>query len=352
MTRKDQEEVYLRSYILKIKSYGAYIFSKWKPIILFGLLGALIGLSLSFILKPKFEGKTVFVLSSGKENAGLMGLASQFGFDLGGSGNDAFSGDNIKTLFKSQLLLKRAIFKKDTVENKVLINRLMELYDLDEKYAKKERTKNVYPFPEDFSKLSPVQDSVFKELHEIINEDHLSVDKPDTKTSIYEVKTTSKDELLSFFLTKNLVEETTNFYIETKTRIARQNLDMLQNEADSLRTLLGGTITSTAAATDRIFNSNPAFQVNRSPALQGQARVTVLATAYGEVVKNLELAKITLQKETPLMQIIDEPVLPLKKIRLRKLKGLVIGGFLGGLFCLMYLTGKRIYRNIMEDELV
>lgn len=350
MENRDTDEIALKAYVVKTKSYFSYIFSNWKFIAAMGFVCAGMGLLLSFIVKPKYEGKTTFVLSSSKENSGLMGLASQFGFDFGGSGNDAFSGDNIKSLFKSQLLLKRAIFNKDTVENKLLINRLMELYKLDKAYVKKERTKSVYPFPADYNKLTPTQDSVFKELHELVNEKLLSVDKPDTKTSIYEVKTVSKDELFSFFLTKYLVDETTKFYIETKTRIARQNLDMLQGEADSLRTLLGGTITHTAAATDRIFNSNPAYQVNRSPALQGQARVTVLGTAYGEVIKNLELAKITLQKETPLMQIIDEPVLPLKKIRIRKLKGIVIGGILGGLLAIFYLTGGRMYRNIMQES--
>jgi hypothetical protein len=34
---------------------------------------------------------------------------------------------------------------------------------------------------------------------------------------------------------------------------------------------------------------------------------------YGEALKNLALAKVVLQKETPLIQLIDKPVYPLKK---------------------------------------
>ena len=46
---------------------------------------------------------------------------------------------------------------------------------------------------------------------------------------------------------------------------------MLQNEADSLRRVLGGAITSAGSQTDHTFNLNPAYQVQRSGAQQSQA---------------------------------------------------------------------------------
>jgi uncharacterized protein involved in exopolysaccharide biosynthesis len=42
-----------------------------------------------------------------------------------------------------------------------------------------------------------------------------------------------------------------------------------------------------------------------------QARLTALGAAYTEVMRQLEVAKINIQKETPLYQVIDEPVRPL-----------------------------------------
>ena len=87
---------------------------------------------------------------------------------------------------------------------------------------------------------------------------------------------------------------------------------MLQNEADSLRRVLGGAITSAGSQTDLTFNLNPAYQVQRAGAQQSQASAAALGQAYGQVLQNLEIAKITLQRETPLYQIIDEPTLPLE----------------------------------------
>ncbi len=42
---------------------------------------------------------------------------------------------------------------------------------------------------------------------------------------------------------------------------------------------------------------------------------TVLQTMYGEVVKNLEISKIAMAQETPIIQIVDMPILPLEKTK-------------------------------------
>jgi uncharacterized protein involved in exopolysaccharide biosynthesis len=51
-----------------------------------------------------------------------------------------------------------------------------------------------------------------------------------------------------------------------------------------------------------------------------------------EIVKQLALAKVTFRKETPLIQVIDAPILPLEKKRFGKAKGILMGGFLAGFF--------------------
>jgi uncharacterized protein involved in exopolysaccharide biosynthesis len=62
-------------------------------------------------------------------------------------------------------------------------------------------------------------------------------------------------------------------------------------------------------------------------------------------VKQTELAKVTLRKETPLIQVIDRPILPLTKERFGKAKGILIGGFLAGFLAVMGLILKRILKS-------
>jgi uncharacterized protein involved in exopolysaccharide biosynthesis len=66
------------------------------------------------------------------------------------------------------------------------------------------------------------------------------------------------------------------------------------------------------------------------------------------LVVQLELAKITLRKETPLIQLIDKPMLPLNKEKFGKPKSLILGGFLAGFLTVLYLVFGQLYKKLFE----
>ncbi len=216
----------------------------------------------------------------------------------------------------------------------------------DKKWKKRESTAKLFPFPHDTAALLPRQDSMLREIYSTIIVENLSVARTDRKLSVYDLSTTSTNELFACYLTRFLMDETAKFYIDTKTSMALQNFRMIQRDADSIRGLLSGAISSTAFEGERTFNLNPALQGQRAPAQKSQVRATVLATAYGEIVKNLEIAKITLQREKPLYQIIDVPEMPLKKIKNSTLWFVLMGGLFTLFLTTMYLIIRRKIRNI------
>jgi uncharacterized protein involved in exopolysaccharide biosynthesis len=65
------------------------------------------------------------------------------------------------------------------------------------------------------------------------------------------------------------------------------------------------------------------------------------------LVAQLELSKVSLRKETPLVQIIDRPILPLEKEKLSRTKSFIIGGFLASFFCILYLIFGSLYKNLV-----
>ncbi len=325
MVPEKNDDISFRDLFFKIGSWLQYLLSKWIILLMASIFGGSIGWLIALNTKPIYIGKLSFVLSTGSKDGGLSGLASQLGMDMGSSGNDVFSGDNILTLFKSHRMIKGVLFKKQPNSNEILANIIVKDWQWDKAWLKDKRTKDEFPFPSDTAKLSLVQDSLLREVHNTLILNNLLVSRTDKKLSVYEVITKSGSEIFACYLTKFLMDETAKFYIETKTSTAKLNLRMLQREADSLRGMLGGAISSTAAEVDRTFALNPAMQVQRAPAQKSQVRAAVLATAYGEVVKNLEIAKISLQKETPLYQIIDSPEMPLKQIKASKLLYILFG---------------------------
>ena len=341
MEQVKSDEISLSEILRRVNSIFQYLLSKWIFLLLVALIGGAIGWVVALQTKPTYNGKLTFVLSTGSKEGGLSGLASQFGLDMSSGSNDVFSGDNIITLFKSQRMIKAVLFKRPPHSNDNLVNIIVKEWQWDKQWEKNDRIKKQFPFPIDTSLLNPIQDSLLREVHSALITKNFSVSRTDKKLSVYEVSTQSTNEVFSCYLTLLLMDETAKFYIETKTSISKLNLLMLQHEADSLRIMLGGAISSTAAEVDRTFALNPAFQEQRAPAQKSQVRSTVLATAYGEVVKNLELAKINLQKETPLYQIIDSPEIPLKISKPSKLFNAISGAIVLLFIACIFLIIKQ-----------
>lgn len=347
---KSNEEVTIKDIAITLKEWCRYLLSKWIWIVAAGVLLGGIAVGYVWMSKPKYKAEYRFILSNNSQGGGgIFGLASQFGIDFNSGNTDAFSGDNIISLMTSRIMVQRALLQKPPQLNETLVNLFVKDQKINEGWKSNPRTKSAYPFPSDASKMNYIQDSLFRAVYELVKDNFLNIERPDKDLSVYLVTTTSENELFSLYLTKFLVELTSKFYIDTKTSAARSNLEMLQHEADSLRSLLSGSISSTAKVYDYTFNLNPALQAQRAPAQEGQLRITALGTAYGEVLKNLELAKITLQKETPLYQVLDEPQFPLIAEKTGRLIALITGGFIGGVLMIIFLIAKKVFRNLFAS---
>ncbi|MGN6214228.1 Wzz/FepE/Etk N-terminal domain-containing protein [Parafilimonas sp.] len=346
---ENNEEVTVKDIFKQIKKIVRFLFSKWLIIAIVGVLSGLIGLIYASIAESEYKARINFVLSTNSSSGGnLMGLANQFGISFGNDNNDVFSGDNIITLMKSRRMVQQALFSKPIESNEILLNILIRNNKLNEAWQKDEKLRKAYPFPDDPLRMTLIQDSLFRTIYNIVQNEMLDVSKPDKAQSIYAVTTTSKNPEFSFYLTKYLVAVTSAFYIDTKTSIAKENLNMLKKEADSLRDVLGSAITAVGAETDQAFNLNPAYQVRRAGAQQNQAKAAALGQAYGQVLQNLELAKITLQKETPLYQVIDEPTLPLEANKPGRLSSIIIGGLIGAFFTVVFLILKKTFNYLQH----
>ena len=177
----------------------------------------------------------------------------------------------------------------------------------------------------------------------------LSVSQKDKKVSIIYIDFTSENELFSKLFTESLVKEVSDFYIETKSKRAKINVMILEKQTDSIRAELNAAISGVATASDNTFNLNPALNIKRVPATKKQVDVQANTAILTQLVQNLELAKVSLRKETPLIQEIDKPMLPLEKVKTSKAKMMILGGALAGLFSIFILLGNKWRREIFSS---
>jgi hypothetical protein len=177
----------------------------------------------------------------------------------------------------------------------------------------------------------------------------LSVTRPEKKATFVEAKTTTRDEQLSKLFTERLVQKGTERYVQSKIKIKAANVALLQKRADSLGALLNRNTYTAAAAQQVLVDVNPAFRTAPVSAEISTREKMMIATIFGEVVKNLELAKFTLQQETPVIQVVDRSYLPLQKEKESKLKGLLLGGILAGFLTISFLLGRRWWKSLMAS---
>jgi uncharacterized protein involved in exopolysaccharide biosynthesis len=180
-----------------------------------------------------------------------------------------------------------------------------------------------------------------------LKNNNLSIIQKDKKVTIISLTVKTESELFSKLFCEQLLKETSDFYIETKSKKSRLNVDILQHQADSIRAELNSAITDVAVASDNVYNLNPAFNVKSSPTRRKQIDVQANTAILTQLVAQLELSKVSLRKETPLVQLIDRPILPLEKEKVGRLKSLIIGGLLTGFLTLFYLVFGKLYRKMV-----
>ena len=134
-------------------------------------------------------------------------------------------------------------------------------------------------------------------------------------------------------------------YTSHQTAQANNTLDFLQNRADSVFSEL--VIAEEELARMKDINQRIVKASGRLKELQLMRRVEVLNTMYLEIIKNLELSKITLLNQTPIINPIDIPILPLEKEKKSKTLAGILGGFLG----VFLSVGFFIFRKLFKDAL-
>lgn len=350
----NSEEISLKDFIQKINFWINHLKKKRKFIFVFVVIIAVIGFFYSSFQKIKYTATSTFILEedNGGGLNGAMGLASSIGFDIGGgSSGGLFSGSNIMELMKSRLMVEKTLLSPVQIAGKEisLAEYYIQINELKEGWSKKPVLANInFPVNADRTKFSLEQDSILEIISQNLIQNNLTISKKDIKASIITLTVKTDNELFSKLFCEQLLKETSDFYIETKSKKAKLNTALLQHQADSIRSELNIAINGVATALDNVYNLNPAFNIKRTTSTSRQVDVQANTVILNQLVTQLEIAKVSLRKETPLVQLIDRPILPLEKDKVGKLKSSILGGVFGLFISILYLTLQPLYKKMIK----
>jgi hypothetical protein len=329
----------------KIKSGLLVLKQGYKILIVACIIGASLGFLFAKYNRAEYIATSTFVLEEKSGGGGISsyaGIASQLGISLGSEGGGGlFHGDNIIELYKSRTMLQKTLLTPIMVNGKkqLLIDRYIETESLRKDWQTDPKLKNI-SFDE--KNFTIQHDSIISSIVNKLKKKNLNVFKPDKKLTIINVTVTFADQVFAKFFNEKLVENVNQFYTVTKTKKSTQNVAIFKFKGDSVRRLLNQSLSGVASALDAAPNANPFNQILKVPSQRRQIDVQTNAALYTEIIKNMAIAEITMRQETPLIQIIDEPTLPLEAKKIGVFKGIVLGIFLS-----LFLTiGFMIIRKI------
>jgi len=341
------DEIQLKNILIKLSEYKTYLLKKKFTIIGFSFLFFIIGILIAISKETKYNAELTFVVEGEKGGGSLVamsGIASQFGFDVGGSSSATFSQSNILELLKSRGVIVSALMQSSKLNGKedLLIEHYLEFNKIKESWLQNENFEGV----SFHTNKSVVHDSISGAVWASIIENKLIVELESNDANIINLSYSSADDEFAKSFVETLINEMSKMYISHQTAQANNTLDFLQNRADSVFAELELTEEDFARIKD--INQRIVKASGRLKELQLMRRVEVLNAMYLEIIKNLELSKITLLNQTPIINIIDKPVLPLKEEKASKTLSGLLGGFLGGFLSVCFLIFRKLFKDALE----
>ena len=325
----EQKEVTIKEIVQKLLGFWKLIRGHIKKLVITGLLGGILLIFVAYLTPKQYEAvSTVFLKSGGGGSASMLGgLASQFG--LGGLGGGEIDEDKFLAIGVSRSVIKQTLCNKVNLNGRedMMINFVLSDLKLDETWEDEESTLKGFKIRStNANQFTYVEDSVFISLHEILNEEYISLSS--SKEGIISATNRFFNDSLSKLFNEIWVEEMSQYFIEKNVSKTKNELGLVQNQVDSIYDLLKNKEVQLAEIKDskskvvKFKGYVDEFRLRRE--------IEMLSLMFAEGIKNLEIAKYSLRNQTPVVDLIDRPRLPLEEKKKSKAKSGILGGILGG----------------------
>ena len=200
---------------------------------------------------------------------------------------------------------------------------------------------------EDFSSFSLLENKALKKLHRFMMGKELQggafLSDYSEFSRILNFSMTSTDADLSIKIVKNLYNKLDDYYFGKSVEKQTKNYNLIKTKYDSIQTALNSVMYGIAQFEDQKQGLVRKQDTYRLKQMKGEE--LKLAGMLAEVEKQYQLAQIAKQSNDAYIQLIDDPILPLKPVNKGRIYYFLLGGLVGGFLSLTYLIFKKIYQD-------
>lgn len=333
--------------------FSAFFKIIWKEkvwIILITLLSAGLGIIKALSMKEEFVsfGKILPEYQSKAGGLGqFSGLASLAGIDVssaGGGGGDAIRPDLYPDLLKSTpFFLDLFKIKVKTKDNKeMLFSQFYDTFVLDNKIEEKD-TKIKFPASNQYIVVSYQTEKNLKDLRERISA------VMDKKSGLITVTVKLPDPFVATVITDYSMNFLANYITNYRTEKAKRDLNFLAERLDAAKGKYYTNQAKKAQYSDQYQLSMMKLQAADLQRERIESEYKISSTFYNSLLQKYEEAKLKLQQETPVIKVLEPPVVPNKRSEPKRAIVVLIATFLGGILGIVFgLIRKKNYKLVIK----
>lgn len=332
----DKEDLSFEDVVEIIKGLiGTLLNYKFAILIIVILFGSLTSFY-AWNKDPEYIAKTSFMLEDDGGNSGMgavMGMASSLGF--GGNSGSSLTPEKYIGVLTSDKILRKTLVSP--YKDEFVITRFLKISE----YFENENDMKKF----DFVKMGPKEDSI---VNEIIYSFRDMVLTEIGDEGIVSISLKSKNEVFSCDVNNILYNQVIGFFETNNVKKEQYIFNQLDSRVDSIKYDL--EYFETEYAKEKDANLSVLRATNRVDELRLMRKVNILNVMYTETLKKLELARFNLLNKTPMVQLVDSPVLPIYKQSKSPKIYFIYGTFLGGILSVISVLFYDKIRQIKKSD--
>lgn len=337
-------------------NYLNFLFSfakrNFKLLLLCAFIGAALGVTYATLKRPIYKSYLSFLVNESESPqlniSSLAGLAG-----LGNIGGGAVNEDKLVFLSNSRYILGSTLLSNigQGAGGPMIANVFIDVYKMQSGFSNDTSLQGFTYFKNNkVEQLDFKENKVLDKIIKIIKDASMLKVEVKKKTGIVAqnagivtIDFFSKNEDLSKYFVENMYSILSQHYIHKVTQRQLRNYNLIKHRADSLKVIISGKESSGAELVDQ--NMNMARMTARLRVERTRRDIELLNLMYAEVLKNLEIAKFSLENQTPLLQLVDSPTYPLKMEKASRIIFAILGGFIFGFLGYSFLLIKNYIKT-------
>jgi uncharacterized protein involved in exopolysaccharide biosynthesis len=344
-THQEQDDIIT----IDFKAFFGILKKEWWVVVLITGLIVAAGGWYAFTAREEFvsEGRILPEMSggSGSSLGGLASLVGIGGFELGlKNGTDAIRPDLYPDIIQSTPffleLFKQGVITQtgDSLTFDSYYHQAIE----EDKVAEEINLKTFEGQPEGVIIMNRVTEDRIKDLKTRING---NIDK---KSGVINITVKMPDPVVAAGLAKYVMKYLTDYVTDYRTEKSKQDVDFLGRKVASARGEFYGDQARKARYADQFALPTMRLQSADIQRERIESEYKLSSTVYNELLKKYEEAKIKLQQETPVFQVLEPPVAPTLKSEPKKSIILLASAFTGFFFSVIIaLVIRKNYKKIL-----